>query len=76
MLANQLSEVCNPEKYWWGLEWHALFDFETMDKTEEQKLYLDFLKAQYSLLHVLAENFGTHEKQIISDHDPVVLVVK
>jgi hypothetical protein len=25
-------------------------------------------------LHVLSENFGTHEKQIIADHDPVQLV--
>ena len=35
-----------------------------------------FKKAQYSLLHVLSENFGTHEKQIIADHDPAQLVVK
>jgi uncharacterized protein (DUF2249 family) len=28
------------------------------------------------LLHVLSENFGTHEKQIIADHDPVQLVAK
>jgi uncharacterized protein (DUF2249 family) len=27
-------------------------------------------------LHVLSENFGTHEKQIIADHDPVQLVEK
>ena len=47
-----------------------------MDKQQEQKLYVDFQKAQCSLLHVLSENFGTHEKQIIADHDPVQLVVK
>ena len=38
------------------------------------KLYVDFQRAQYSLLHVLSENFGTHEKQIIADNDPVQLV--
>jgi hypothetical protein len=43
---------------------------------QEQKIYVDFQKAQYSLLHVLSENFGTHEKQIIADHDPVHLVEK
>jgi hypothetical protein len=65
MLANQLSEVCNPEEYWWRFEWNPLFDFETMNNSEEQKLYLDYYsKAQYSIRHVLAENFGTHEKQI------------
>ena len=40
------------------------------------KLYVDFQKAQYSLLHVLSENFGTHEKQIIVDNDRVQLVEK
>ena len=43
---------------------------------QEQKLCVDFQKAQYSLLHLLSENFGTHEKQIIADHDPVQLVEK
>jgi len=37
---------------------------------------LTFKKAQYSLLHVLSENFGMHDKQIIADHDPVQLVEK
>ena len=37
---------------------------------------LTFQKAQYSLLHDLSENFGTHEKQIIAYHDPVQLVEK
>ena len=31
---------------------------------QEQKLYVDFQKAQYSLLHVLSENFGTHENRL------------
>jgi hypothetical protein len=74
MLANQLSEVCNPEDYWWGLT--HFVRLRDLDKVEEQKLYLDFSKAQYSILHVLSENFGTYEKQIISDHDTVVLVEK
>ena len=43
---------------------------------QEQKLCVDFQKAQYSLLHVLSENFGMHNKQIIADHDPVQLVEK
>jgi hypothetical protein len=47
-----------------------------MTLEQEHKLYVDFQKAQYSLLHVLCENFGTHEKQIIADHDPVQLVEK
>ncbi len=33
-------------------------------------------KGPNSLLHVLSENFGTHEKHIIADHDPVQLVKK
>jgi uncharacterized protein (DUF2249 family) len=47
-----------------------------MNQEQEQKLYVDFHKAHYSLLHVLSKNFGTHEKQIIADHDPVQLVEK
>jgi hypothetical protein len=77
MLANQISEKCSPEEYWWGLHWNPqLFDFDVMTKAEEQQLYLNFSKAQHSLLHVLSVNFGTHEKQIIADHDPVVLAEK
>ena len=48
----------------------------TFTRKQGQKVWIDFQKAQYSLLHVLSENFGTHEKQIIADHDPVQLVVK
>jgi hypothetical protein len=47
-----------------------------MTQEQEQKLYVDFQKAQYSLLHVLSENFCTHENQIIADHDPFQLVEK
>ena len=47
-----------------------------LNQEQEQKLYIDFQKAQYSLLHVLPENFGTHDKQIIADHDHVQLVEK
>ena len=76
LLANQTSESLDPSKYWWGLTWNALLDFDNFNQEQEQKLYVDFQKAQYSLLHVLSENFGTHEKQIIADHDPVQLAVK
>jgi hypothetical protein len=74
LLANQTSEALNPLDYWWGLTWSPLLDLDNIN--QEQKLYVDFQKAQYSLLHVLSENFGTHEKQIIADHDPVQLVEK
>jgi hypothetical protein len=47
LLVNQTSEVLDPLKYWWGLTWSPLLDFD-----------------------------GTHEKQIITDHDPVQLVEK
>jgi hypothetical protein len=76
LLANQTSEVLDPLNYWWGLTWSPLLDLDNMNQEQEQKLYVDFQKAQYSLLHVLSENFGTHEKQIIADHDPVQLVEK
>jgi hypothetical protein len=66
MLVNQLSEVCNPKDYWWGISWHNLLDFENMDKTDEQKVFLSFSKTQHSILHFLSENLDTHEKQIIS----------
>jgi hypothetical protein len=76
LLANQTSEVLDPLAYWWGVTWSPLLDFDNMTQEQEHKLYVDFQKAQYSLLHVLSENFGTHEKQIIADHDPVQLVGK
>jgi hypothetical protein len=66
----------DPSKYWWGLTWSPLLDFENFNPEQEQKFYVDFQKAQYSLLHVLSENFGMHDKQIIADHDPVQLVEK
>ena len=56
--------------------WSPLLDFENFNTEQEQKLYVDFQKAQYFLLHVLSENFGMHDKQIIADHDPVQLVEK
>ena len=76
LLANQTSEALDPLDYWWGLTWSPLLDLDNITQEQEQKLYVDFQKAQYSLLHVLSENFGTHEKQIIADHDPVQLVEK
>jgi hypothetical protein len=78
MLANQIGQQCDPEAYWrWGLEWSpALFDFDNMSVKEEQHCWLDFQKSQYSLMDVLSANFATHEKQIIADHDPLVLTEK
>jgi len=76
LLVNQTSESLDPSKYWWGLTWIPLLDFENFNPEQEQKLYVDFQKSQYSLLHVLSENFGMHDKQIIADHDPVQLVEK
>jgi len=76
LLANQTSEDLDPGQYWWGLTWNPLLDLDNITPEQEQKLYVDFQKGQYSLLHVLSENFGTHEKQIIADHDPVTLVEK
>ena len=76
LLANQTSESLDPSSHWWGLTWNAVLDIDNLTQEQEQKLYVDFQKAQYSLLHVLSENFGTHEKQIIADHDPVQLVEK
>jgi len=68
LLANQTSESLDPSKYWWGLTWNALLDFDNFNQEQEQKLYVDFQKAQYSLLHVLSENFGMHDKHIIADN--------
>jgi hypothetical protein len=71
-----MSDVLDHTQYWWGLTWSALLDIDNMSQEQEQKLYVDFQKAQYSLLHVMSDNFGSHEKQIIADHDPVTLVGK
>jgi len=76
LLVNQTSEVLDPLDYWWGLTWSPLLDLDNITQEQEQKFYVDFQKAQYSLLHVLSENFGTHEKHIIADHNPVHLVEK
>jgi hypothetical protein len=62
LLANQTSEVLDLLDYWWGPTWSPLFDLDNMNQEQEQKLYVDFQKAQYSLLHVVSENFGSHEK--------------
>ncbi len=53
LLACQTSEVLDPMKYWWGLTWSPLLDFDNFNQEQEQSLYVDFQKAQYSLLHVL-----------------------
>ena len=55
LLVNQTSEVLDPLKYWWGLTWSPLLDFDNFNQEQEQKLYVDFQKGQYSLLHVCRE---------------------
>ena len=76
-LTNQISEKVDYQEHWWGLGWNEqLFDFDNMTSSEERQLYLDFTKAQNSIMSVLSSNFGTHEKQTIADHDPVALTAK
>jgi hypothetical protein len=42
MLANQISEQCDPESHWWGLEWNTqFFDFDSMSAKEEQQIYMN-----------------------------------
>ncbi len=53
-----------------------MYDFTVIEPEDKHKLYLEFHKSQYSLLHVLSENFGLHEKQIIINHDLIVLQEK
>ena len=76
LLSSQMSEACNLQENWWDLSWHAMYDFDNMSREEDQSFFVSFSKAQFSLLHVLSENFGTHEKQSIGDHDLAVLVEK
>ena len=77
MIANQIGQQCDPTSHWWGLEWNsAFFDFDSMSADEEKKCWLEFQTAQYALMDVLSSNFATHEKQIIADHDPLVLTEK
>ena len=76
LLADQLSDPINPLDYWWGLTWKPLYDFTHMSAQEEQKLYAEFQKAQYSILHVISENFYQQEKQLIINHEPCVLKKK
>jgi hypothetical protein len=52
---SQTSEVLDPLKYAWGLTWSPLLDFDNFNQEQEQKLYVDFQKGQYSLLHVCRE---------------------
>ena len=49
LLANQTSESLDPSTYWWGLTWNAVLDIDNLNQEQEQKLYVDFQKAQYSL---------------------------
>jgi hypothetical protein len=77
MIANQIGQQCDPKLHWWGLQWNpVLFDFDSMSAEEEKKCWLYFQTAQYALMDVLSSNFATHEKQIIADHDPLVLTEK
>ena len=54
----------------------ALFDFDNVLAKEEHQCWPYSQKDQYSLMDVLSVNFATHEKQIIADHDPLVLTEK
>jgi hypothetical protein len=65
LLSSQMSEACNLQEHWWDLSWHAMYDFDNMSREEDQSFFVSLSKAQFSLLHVLSENFGTHEKQSI-----------
>ena len=56
--------------------WHDLYDFDHMPRDQVQKILISASGAQFSLLNVLSENFGTHEKLIFADHDPAVLEEK
>ena len=53
--------------------WHDLYDFDHMPRDQVQKILISASEAQFSLLNVLSENFGTHEKLIFADHDPAPL---
>ena len=46
LLGNQTSESLDLSKYWWGLTWNALLDLDNLNQEQEQKLYVDFQKAQ------------------------------
>ncbi len=35
LLANQTSESLDPSKYWWGLTWSPLLDFENFNTEQE-----------------------------------------
>ena len=74
MLARQTADPLDPSLPWWGLTW--LYDFDSMSAQDEQKVFSEFLKAQYSLLHILTENFYTQEKQLINNHEPIALAKK
>ena len=50
LLANQTSESLDPSKYWWGLTWNALLDFDNFNQEQEQKLYVDFQKSPILLV--------------------------
>jgi len=50
LLANQTSEVLDPLDYWWALTWSPLLDLDIITQEQEQKLYVDFQKVQYSVL--------------------------
>jgi hypothetical protein len=77
MIANQIVQQCDPTSHWWGLEWNpAFFDFDSMSAEEEKKCWLEFQTAQYAIMDVLSSKFATHEKQIITDHDPLALTEK
>lgn len=73
LLACQLSHKPNPAEDFWGMPFHSLHDLEVMLDEEKEKLLTQFLKAQYSVLNVLTQNFAKHQKQIIASHSQTAL---
>ncbi len=76
LLANQFNHKCDPEETFFGMPWHPMLHVDSLTEEQEVKLQTEFMKAQYGLLHVLRDNFGSHEKQIVNMHAPDVLAKK
>jgi hypothetical protein len=77
LLAGQTSKVLDPLKYWWGLTWNPLLDFDNFNQEQEQKLYaLTFKRPNTRCCMYCLRILARMKKQIIADHDPVQLVVK
>ena len=44
LLTNQTSEVLDPSKYWWGLTWSPLLDFDNFNQEQDRSSMLTFRK--------------------------------